>query len=623
MLAKVKRDIRQSEVRRFRQSLDRTDARLRPLSPAEIAALESQGNSCEDWSRVSAAPDFSPERVRNCAFEGDVALPAFFGTVRLPEGVSVPTGLWNCTVKDSSIGNSHLRDVGVLSRMVVQQGCVVRNVGSLSATGRTAFGIGRQLSIGMEVGGRTIISYPEMDLETATGILLNKDDAALQDEYQRTIEEFREEIRCDRGFVGADACVVNSQALRNVWIGPGAKIDGAAKIVDSCLLSSVARPATVRDGAIVEHSVLQWGSTAESHAWIRDSVLLETASAGRGARIRHSVLAPNARVTCAEVSSSLLGPFVGMHHQAQVVSVLWPAGLGSVEAGCLVGNDTSGRFPNREAILGEGVSFGLGATALFPLNLERAPWTFVEARALLRPQRMCFPFSLVRTPTRVPEGLDGGLNELLPGWALRDNPLALARAARKFAERDKTRRRTAEAHFLTRRSAEAAIRALQRLNSVSEPKDVYVERDIPGLGANFLREAERQRAIRTYGLFLERYALTAAMTTLEENPELLKSGQPVAKLLFGKETLRDVCRLVKIPAQLVLIIRRYRQVEKDWRDSILDALRKERELGSSVFDDWRETHPDELQGMGFVQDEVKESDRRVRILLGQLRAMKG
>ena len=72
MLAKVKRDIRQSEVRRFRQSLDRPDARLRPLSPAEIAALESQGNSCEDWSRVSAAPDFSPERVRNCAFEGDV-----------------------------------------------------------------------------------------------------------------------------------------------------------------------------------------------------------------------------------------------------------------------------------------------------------------------------------------------------------------------------------------------------------------------------------------------------------------------------------------------------------------------------------------------------------------------
>ena len=176
---------------------------------------------------------------------------------------------------------------------------------------------------------------------------------------------------------------------------------------------------------------------------------------------------------------------------------------------------------------------------------------------------------------------------------------------------------------LSRQSAEATIRALQLLNSVSEPKDVYVERDIPGLGANFLREAERQRAIRTYGLFLERYALTSAMTTLEENPELLKSGQPVAKLLFGKETLRDVCRLVKIPAQLVLIIRRYRQVEKDWRDSILDALREERELGSSVFDDWRETHPDELQGMGFVQDEVKESDRRVRILLGQLRAMKG
>ncbi|MBO7131187.1 MAG: DUF4954 family protein, partial [Fibrobacterales bacterium] len=251
MLAKVKRDIRQSDLRRFRQSLDRPDARLRLLSPGEIAELEARGNSCEDWSRVSVAPDFSPERVRNCAFEGTVVLPAFFGTVRLPEGVSVPTGLWNCTVKDCAIGNSHLRDVGVLSQMVVQQGCVVRNVGSLTATGRTVFGIGRQLSIGMEVGGRTIITYPELDLESAAAILLGKKDAALQHEYQTTIEEFREEIRCECGYVGADSCIVNSQVLRNVWIGPGARIDGAARVNDCCLLSSLEQPVRVRDGAIV------------------------------------------------------------------------------------------------------------------------------------------------------------------------------------------------------------------------------------------------------------------------------------------------------------------------------------------------------------------------------------
>ena len=625
MLAKVKRDLKQSDVRRFRQGLEQgrwPAFRVRALTPAEIAALEAQRNVCADWSLVQVAQDFSPGQVQGCLFEGRVVLPAFFGTIRLAEGVSVSTGVYDCAVRDCVIGNSHLKNVGAVAQMVVEPGCIVRNVGSLTVTGRTVFGIGRQLSIGMEVGGRTIITYPELDLESAAAILLGKKDAALQHEYQTTIEEFREEIRCECGYVGADSCIVNSQVLRNVWIGPGARIDGAARVNDCCLLSSLEQPVRVRDGAIVEHSVVQWGATVEGHASVCDSMMLEASYAGRGAGVRHSVVASNARIARAEVSSCLLGPFTGAHHQAQLVSVLWPQGLGAVDAGCLVGNNTSGRFPNREALLGEGISFGLGATALFPLNLSKAPWTFVEPGATLQPQRMCFPFSLVRRPLSAPAGLPPGTNELVPGWALSDNSVALARSARKFAERDRSRRQNLGPHFLTGRSAVAVLEALQRLLAVREVRDVYVEADLPGLGANFLRESVRQRAIATYRLFLERYALRSAVSALEENPELPKAG-PVAKQLFGKEILRDICRVVAIPAQLPLIIRRYRQVEKDWRDSILSALAEERALGCSVFDDWKETHPDELQGMGFVQDDVKESDRRVRVLLARLRAMKG
>lgn len=47
---------------------------FRNLTPAEIAALETLGNSAEDWTKVTVAPDFEPGQLRQSHLEGRVEI---------------------------------------------------------------------------------------------------------------------------------------------------------------------------------------------------------------------------------------------------------------------------------------------------------------------------------------------------------------------------------------------------------------------------------------------------------------------------------------------------------------------------------------------------------------------
>ncbi|MDE5815042.1 MAG: DUF4954 family protein, partial [Alistipes sp.] len=49
-------------------------SRFRPLSDAEIAALESAGVTAEAWPLVAVSDDFRPEQLQRCRLEGRIEL---------------------------------------------------------------------------------------------------------------------------------------------------------------------------------------------------------------------------------------------------------------------------------------------------------------------------------------------------------------------------------------------------------------------------------------------------------------------------------------------------------------------------------------------------------------------
>jgi hypothetical protein len=87
-------------------------------------------------------------------------------------------------------------------------------------------------------------------------------------------------------------------------------------------------------------------------------------------------------------------------------------------------NSAFAAFPAglQEALIGEGVFFGLGCSLKFPVNLLQAPYSLIAAGVLLPPQRIAFPFSLVSLPRRAQARLlesppidNTGVHELFPG----------------------------------------------------------------------------------------------------------------------------------------------------------------------------------------------------------------
>lgn len=622
-MKKIPKLLKQSEILKnldlWRKKIPSTNG-YRKLNSEEKNSLENQGNSCENWNDIDVAQDFTASRIKNCFFSGKSKLPSFFGSVRTPEGLSVPTGIYDSFLNDCILENCHIYRVSTLAKTIVEAGAVIRNTGSIISSGATRFGNGISLNIGSEVGGRNILSYTEVDLPTAELILLSQKDTDLQKDFKHSIEAFALELESSISIICKGAKICNTTTLRNVWIGPESVIDGATKIQNTSVYSSLEQPTKISDGAIVKHSILQWGTKVTSHASVINSILLEASSATKQAKINHSIIAPNSHIMQGEVTSSLLGPFVGFHHQALLISALWPEGMGNVGHGANVGSNHTGRLPDQEIRPGLGTFFGLGSNIKYPADYSDAPWSLIATGITTLPQKVEFPFSLITQASHYNSSKLQSLNQILPAWMLGNCAFTLARNEWKFNSRNKARRQDFSYSMLDKRTAQLVLKAYQRLNNIKEIKEFYTVAEIPGLGKNFITESVRQKAQGFYKEYLERFALNHAVDSMIKYPSWIASKKPILKKLFAGELLREICKIVMIPAQLPLIIKHYRQIEKHWHKKILDSLEKDYERGQEIFDDYLETHPKKETTVDFALASFEESKGKTKTLMLLLKA---
>ena len=92
------------------------------------------------------------------------------------------------------------------------------------------------------------------------------------------------------------------------------------------------------------------GAEVAGHAIVRQSVLLEHSGVEDHGIINETILGPNTSVAKGEVTASLVGPFVGFHHQSLLISAYWPEGKGNVAYGAKVGSNHTGRAPDQEVL---------------------------------------------------------------------------------------------------------------------------------------------------------------------------------------------------------------------------------------------------------------------------------
>jgi hypothetical protein len=604
LIARVRAAAAQSELVRAVASLRRDGGRtfalsqlpLRPLCSDEIAQLESQGNSCSEWCRIRVVDGFDCRRVRHCSFHGEVLLGRFTGHVSLADGVKLPTGLHHSTLVNCVIGKEVLiRDVKLLANYVVGDDAILFNCGSVCCDARTSFGNGTPLVIGIESGGCEVPVYAEMDLDTAAATAQSRSRRQCLDPFKTAVADYTAQVTSSRGVIEQAAILRSTPTIRNTYVGPHAWIDGATQVAECTLLSNETEPTRVESGASVSNSLLQWGCRVASLAIVERCLLTEHSYVERHGKATNSVLGPNTGVAEGEVTACLLGAFVGFHHQALLIATVWPEGRGNVSYGANVGANHTGKAPDQEFWPGEGAFLGLGVNVKFPANFAQAPYTLFACGVTTLPQKLMFPFALINMASESHPGISPAYNEIIPAWMLTDNLYAIKRNELKFQARNQARRMHFDFRVFRPVIIDLMRDACRRLESIQTVKEAYTDREIDGLGKNYLLEHRRQQGLEAYRFFVRYYALLRLKEELEKArnngdgrrpEELLEVSsadliwEHARQILTGELGIADVqSGLIQLPDILERVAR---AVER--------SKGKDDERGARIIDDYSQTH---------------------------------
>lgn len=585
-------------------------AKYRHLTEDEIQILEKNGNRSESWDKVMVEPDFDANRIIRSSFMGEVYLPKFFGTLLLPGDVSFPTGIYDSLVHNCFIENALVHKVAMLSNILVRSSAVIQNVGSIISSGKISYMIGNYMHVGNEMGGRKVAVFPEITMELVEAQLFHKPDPEVAAAFEEQLKTYREETAFPFGVVGKGAVVCNTNIIRNSWIGAHARIEGAEKIRNSVVLSSLEEPSHVYDSVILENSNVQKSVTIHTGAEVQGSVLMSRTTVACKAIVKSSIIAPCCHIEEGEVNSSYVGPMTQMHHHSLLIAALWPEGCGNLGYGANVGSNHTGRMPDQEVMPGQGMFFGLGVNIKFPANYRESPFTLIATGLTTLPQRVKFPFSLIRPGDPQLVGVAPRLNEIVPGWNYARNAYALDRNLYKYSLRGKGIVPATFYSIFSPETVRYVYDAYQRLQ-VSAIRDIYTKEYIDGLGENFMRERIRQQAIKTYQEYMERYALEQIITLVVNDANL--QAQPVKELrrMATNDANKDVMRVVALPETFDDLLKRYRQLEKDWYERVTHGLDKDNERGRQIFDDYDDAHPIDK---GFTEWEKARVEEKLRRL---------
>jgi hypothetical protein len=525
---------------------------LRPLSREEIALMEDRGCRADDWNLISVAQDFDPFRVRRTHLKGHCVLGRFAGDVEVIPGISMPTGIYDCTLISCQVGNDCLlENVRFAANVIIEREAVLFDVGTITCSGQAKFGCGQLLTLACEVGGRELPLWAEVTVDDAAMIVRDRADVAGQEAVRLAVERYTAAVTSPVSWVRRKAKIRHTERLHDVYLGSAAMVDHALDLSNVAVLSSIDEPTLVSGGGAVRDSVLQWGVSIGGNGIVRSSVLLEHSAVDEHASVEQSLIGPNTTIAKGEVTASLVGPFVGFHHQSLLIAAFWPEGKGNIAYGAMVGSNHTSRAPDQEIWPGEGTFFGLGCAIRFPTDFSEAPYSVVGMGTSTLPQKMRYPFSLIIVPNEpLDESQDHvprAYNELIPAWGLYANAYGLVRTELKFAKRDKAKHHVFDYKVLRPQIMRLVKRAYDRLNSVKAVKPVYLEEDIDGIGKNFLRDSTRVKAIEYYARAMKRYALRILLAEKEGNVQIPGSSElahELADSLMPGTTIEQRLRLL-------------------------------------------------------------------------------
>jgi hypothetical protein len=240
------------------------------------------------------------------------------------------------------------------------------------------------------------------------------------------------------------------------------------------------------------------------------------------------------------------------------------------------------------------------------------------------PQKITFPFSLIQAPSSRSPNVPPVYNEILPGWVLAHNLYALRRNEWKYRARNRVRRMKLDFTVLRPEIIELMRQACHQLETVSEIKEAYTDRDIKGLGKNFMLEVSRQSALEAYRFFTAWHALGGLLEQVRANsienrdrlPSLLVTPSEDSGWEQQRRVLVEDFEMTDVRSCLL----RYGEMAEKIARDIEHSKAKDDRRGSQIIDDYAEAHTpaDEDPFIFQTWKETRRLQGEVKELLEQL-----
>lgn len=522
----------------------------------------------ENWAciRVMKGCTLRPDRIINCMFSGRILLGDFsekvtFDDLVLPSGL-IQSTLHNCILSSNSlVMNTTLLTQSYIGQRAVVFGCGVISFGSSKLS---SFANDLQLPVGVEIGGRDIACFADISFEcthrltryrmiltflVAAEIGRNRQSKDVLQAHKDKVKAFATRATSSMNIICQDARVINCSKISQVYIGPHGRVQ-TGQVIRSSVLSSQDEPTVVEGQAIVQNSIIQWGSHVDTMAIVQDSFMCDHSHVSMHGKLLSSFLGPNSGISEGECTSCFVGPFVGFHHQALLIASFWPEGKGNVGYGANVGSNHTLKAPDQELWPGEGVFFGLGTNIKFPSNFTQAPYSVIATGVMTLPQKVDMPFSLINGASISTQQLSPAINEIMPGWVLGSSIFTLLRNESKFQTRNKSKRTVIDHRIfrpeiidMMKHARETLVRAEGKAAFTFKKIQIFTDRQVAGLGKNYMTESSRVAGIKAYTFFLRHYVFIHIVERLEQTGGIQISDQHVNTIMteeFGSNNVAGI-----------------------------------------------------------------------------------
>lgn len=249
--------------------------RGRELTEDEVKQLKKARNRASDWNKVRVAENarLDPDRIQDCQFLDEVIIGSLEGEAMLGD-VAFPTGIYDSTLSDCVVCDGALvKNVGLMHRIIVREKAVVASCGEVSCPKGCVFGNGTRLPVAVDTGGREVLTYAELAIPIVEAITHDNAEDGMLSAYAEAVQEYLARARSDWMVVSEGARVTNTQAVKGVFVGAHACIDGATLIENATILSNEQERTSVVGGAYVSDSILQWGCQVAMLAMVKNSIV--------------------------------------------------------------------------------------------------------------------------------------------------------------------------------------------------------------------------------------------------------------------------------------------------------------------------------------------------------------